>query len=187
MSPTRELRAAVLLSLLGSALVLVAASRSWGAALVDQGSRLPVRAVEVTGEQLAPGLRALALVGLAGVVGLLATKRWGRTAVGAVVLACGLGIVYLALEHGSGTAVVDHLPPDVGIRQVSKVTTTGWPLTTWFGGALVAVSGALVLWRGRRWATLSAAYETPAARAPEPPSTDKAVWDALDRGEDPTS
>jgi hypothetical protein len=23
--------------------------------------------------------------------------------------------------------------------------------------------------------------------APEPPTTDKAVWDALDRGEDPTS
>ena len=187
MSPSRELRIAVLLSLVGSTLVVLAASRPWGAAVVDQGSRLPVRSLQVSGEQLAPGLRALGLVGLAGVVGLLATRRWGRAAVGAVVLACGLGIVYLALEYGSGTAVVDHLPPDVGIHQVTKVTTTGWPLTAWFGGALVALAGGLVLWRGRRWATLSAAYQTPAARAPEPATTDKAVWDALDRGEDPTS
>jgi uncharacterized membrane protein (TIGR02234 family) len=183
----RELQAAVGLLLAGSAVVLLAASRPWGAAVVDQGARLPVRHVQVTGDDLAAGLRALGLVALAGVVALVATKAWGRLLVGALVLGSGLGVVGLALAAGGATAVRDHLPADVEAGTVRDVTTTGWPAGAGLGGALVAASGALVLLRGRRWATLSSAYRPPAARAPEPPTTDKAVWDALDRGEDPTS
>ena len=191
MTPERELKAAVGLCLAGSSIALLAGSRSWGAATIKQVG-LAVRTAPVSGDVLAPGLRALALVGLAGVVALLATSRWGRIAVGAVIFGAGLGIVFLALDRGSGAAVIDHLPQGVSVSMVSKLTSTAWPLAAWFGGLLLTGSGLLVLWRGRRWAALSGAYRTPAARAEDAgaqgvgPVTDKGVWDALDRGEDPT-
>ncbi|MBC7375655.1 MAG: Trp biosynthesis-associated membrane protein, partial [Frankiales bacterium] len=47
--------------------------------------------------------------------------------------------------------------------------------------------------RGRRWAALSARYDAPAARAEQEPDSEvsasrqeRALWEALDRGEDPT-
>ncbi|MCW2498719.1 MAG: hypothetical protein JWN87_395 [Frankiales bacterium] len=187
MNARRELRLVVVLLLVGAAVTLFAAARPWGAAVVDQGARLPVRTVQVTGEDLAPGLRALGLVALAGVVALVATRAWGRLLVGALVLACGVGVVALAVTGTGGAAIRAHLPAGVDARTVSSVTTTAWWVLAGLGGAVVGVAGGLVLWRGRRWATLSSAHQTPAARAPEPPATDKAVWDALDRGEDPTS
>jgi len=64
-------------------------------------------------------------------------------------------------------------------------TSEAWVWLTILGGLLLALSGALVAARGRRWAALSSSYQPPAARAAEPPATDKGVWDALDRGEDP--
>lgn len=48
-------------------------------------------------------------------------------------------------------------------------------------GALLAAAGVLVAVRGPRWPALGAKYEAPAA------PTDRDAWDALDRGEDPTT
>jgi hypothetical protein len=63
---------------------------------------------------------------------------------------------------------------------------TGWVVATLAGGVLLALVGALVVVRGGDWAGLGSSYDAPGA-APEPPVTDKAVWDALDRGDDPTA
>jgi hypothetical protein len=124
-----------------------------------------VERITRTGLQLEPGLRPLALVGLAATLALLATRRWGRVVVGVAVAGCGAAINALALPHGPGT----------------------WPLLAALGGLLLLAAGALTTARGHHWAGLSAAYRTPAARAVEAPVTDKGVWDALDRGEDPTA
>jgi uncharacterized membrane protein (TIGR02234 family) len=58
-------------------------------------------------------------------------------------------------------------------------------------GALVLASGAMALTRGRRWAAMGARYDAPTGRetigaktGPDAPPT--AMWDALDRGDDPT-
>ncbi|HEV2088276.1 MAG TPA: Trp biosynthesis-associated membrane protein, partial [Cryptosporangiaceae bacterium] len=66
-------------------------------------------------------------------------------------------------------------------------TTVLWPVLGLLGGLLVAGAGGLGLARGRRWARMGGRYDSPAAR-PSVPSRDAAgVWDALDRGDDPTA
>ena len=158
------------LCLLGSVLALLAASRSWSHRVIDHGPALPLESISRTGEQLAPGLRPLALTGLAAVVALLAARRWGRRLVGLIVLGCGVGICALSLADRD-----------------SSSHGTGWPLLSLLGGAVLAGGGVLALLRGHHWGGLSGAYRTPAARADEAPVTDKGVWDAFDRGEDPTA
>ena len=169
MTPRRELQLAVLLCLLGSALVLFALGQTWYRAAESQRLTIDAVSTSVRGSQLVSGARALGYVGLSGVVALAATKSWGRVIVGVLVLAAGVGIVIdvaRAIQDG-------------------PATPSGWAWPTLAGGVVLGLSGALVAVRGRKWAALSSSYQVPAARAQEPAS-DKAVWDALDRGEDPT-
>lgn len=183
MTGRRELQLAVGLCLLGSALVLLAVSRSW--VTVEDGAGLTISSVRgsVDGGEVAGGAQALGYVGLAGVVALAATRRLGRVLVGVLVAAAGVGVVVdvaQALSDGLGSR-------GVGAGQVVAGTSPGWAWTAVVGGLLLVLSGLLVAVRGRRWAALSSAYEAPAGRPDAPPVTDKGVWDALDRGDDPTA
>ncbi|MDT7539226.1 MAG: hypothetical protein QOI82_2811, partial [Actinomycetota bacterium] len=92
MTSRRELVASVLLCMLGSALVLLAVSRPWIAHSLPAEAPLPPKRFEVPGAHLAPGARALALVGLAGVAAVPATRRLGRIVVGALLIAAGAGV-----------------------------------------------------------------------------------------------
>jgi uncharacterized membrane protein (TIGR02234 family) len=204
MTSRRELQLAVLLCLLGSALVLFALGQSWYS--FEAGQRITIDAVRTSyaGSTLAPGAEALGYVGLAGVVALAATRRWGRLLVGLLVLAAGIGVVIVvsrALGHGIAEQGLQQALPTAscptgqggcsrgvaGFTPAQARTQAAWAWLTLAGGVLVALSGVLVTVRGRRWAALSSSYEPPSARASEPPATDKGVWDALDRGEDPTT
>lgn len=186
MTSRRELQLAVLLCLLGSAVVLLAGSQTW--VTLQDNQQLTIAAVRssVPGSTLVPAALALGYVGLAGVVALAATKRWGRTVVGVLVLVAGVGVVVVvarALQDGIAAAALEEAC-DGTCGVASRVA---WAWLTLAGGVLLAVSGALVTVRGRRWAALSSSYAPPASRAQQPPATDKGVWDALDRGEDPTT
>jgi len=48
------------------------------------------------------------------------------------------------------------------------------------------MGGVLTVVRGRTWKGLGSSYEARGAK-PVEPVTDKGVWDALDRGDDPTA
>jgi uncharacterized membrane protein (TIGR02234 family) len=66
----------------------------------------------------------------------------------------------------------------------------GWPLATVLGGLLVAAAGGLTLARGRDWPGMGARYDRPSGSArpgSARPETEAALWDALDRGDDPTA
>jgi uncharacterized membrane protein (TIGR02234 family) len=180
----RGLRLAVLLCLVGSAVVLLAAGRTWALVEVEELSGFHLRSAYVTGELAAPGLRPLALVGLAGTVALVAARGWLRVLVGVLLLAAGVSVVALAIGNAGGVADVT---PAVDPVKVARVSHTAWRWVAMVGGALLGAAGALAALRGRHWTGLSQAYETPAARAGQEPVTDKGVWDALDRGEDPTA
>lgn len=184
MTARRELRLAVLLCLVGSAVVLLAVGRTW--LTFDAADRLTIADApsRVAGTQVLGLVRPLGLVGLAGVLALAATRSWGRIIVGALVAASGAGVVIdvaLALHRG----LAAHLgffsdgpgPHEIHLRP-------GWAVTTLLGGVLMSGAGLLVAVRGRRWAALSSSYEVK-GEAP-PPATDKGAWDALDRGDDPT-
>ena len=192
-SGRRGLTVAVALCLLGSLLVLATASAPWAEVVVLRGAVLPDTTVAVQGTDLVPGLRAVALAGLAGVLALVATRRTGRVVVGALVALCGVGVVALVvrvLGRLDRAAVLTErvlaLSP-VGVR--ADPAPTPWPWLCLAGGVLLVATGMLVALRGRRWAEMSRRYDAPAARAPDPSpeAGERAAWEALDRGEDPTA
>ena len=193
--PRRELRLAVLFCLLGAGLLLLALSRVWVS--FSDSQQLTASAVRtgVHGTLIAPGARALGLVALAGVVALAATRRLGRLLVGVLLILAGVGAILvvarvlgddLVQRAVSAQAEHDQLP---GLRRLTDLSAQRtWPALAIVGAALVAIAGLLVSVRGRRWATLSDAYRPPATRSlPAAPVGEKAVWDALDRGDDPTT
>jgi uncharacterized membrane protein (TIGR02234 family) len=167
----------VALCLAGSALTLFAVTRTW-VTLTDPRQLTIHEVVRLqSGVHYAPEVRALAFVGLAAVAALAATRTWGRSLVGALLTVAGAVVVL---------RVGDLLAGGVAIGR-SAHTHPGWPWLTLLGGLVMAVGGALVATRGRRWAALSSSYQVPSARETDAEPTDKGTWDALDRGDDPTA
>ncbi len=184
---------AIALCLLGSLLVLGTASRTWVEVVVLRGAVLPDTTVAVRGTDLVTGLRAVAVVGLAGVLALLATRRTGRVLVGVLLALCGAAVVALVsrvvgrLEREALLSQQVLALSPVGVR--TDAPATPWPWLCLAGGVLLALTGVLVALRGRRWAEMSGRYDPPTTRAAEPVDGEQAerrLWEALDRGEDPT-
>ena len=199
MTPRRELQVAVSLCLLGAAFVLLGVSRTW--VTIEDSGRLTVQELHrsVSGATLAPGLRALGWVAMAGVLALAATRRWGRVATGFVIFLVGAVGVIAAARELDRTRLLDEAARAAYTCGPSSICSSpsgfdfpdlvAHPGPLWLcviGAVLVAVAGALTALRGRDWAGLGSAYEAPGG-APEVPVTDKGVWDALDRGDDPTA
>ena len=197
----REVGIVVLTCAAGGGLALLGASQPWLRLTAPRRPPFSDVALALTGRDLEPLVAALGLVGLAGVVGLLATRRWGRLAVGAVLAVAGLVIAVSSVPRVSapGTGDARDLLADAGRGAVpagAAVTGTAvpaWPLVAALGGALLVAGGLAAVLRSRRWPTMSARYEKPASLPTAQPTaqsaapTDAALWDALDSGHDPTA
>jgi hypothetical protein len=174
-SPRRELTTAVVACALGAVLALWVAGRTWRVA-AGKGA-MPLPGNTFTGTELLPWLPAVALVGLAGAAALLAVRGWTRALLGLLLAAAGLLLAGGAV-YGVATANRGYL---------------AFPLLLGLGGLLVAYAGGRTLRRGPSWPSLGSRYEPPAADPVEyversgPSRSDVAMWDALDRGEDPTA
>lgn len=179
----RELTLACLLTAAGGLAMLFAAGRSWASVVITQPP-LPVRRLAVTGGQLGGPVRALALVALAGVAALVALRGWWRSAGGAVLLVAGIAALYafgLASPDGVRRSAPVSAQPGTG-AEVAVSGRTVWPYCYLAGGMAVALAGGLAVAAGRRWPSLGARYDAPAAG----PAQAADPWSALDRGEDPT-
>jgi uncharacterized membrane protein (TIGR02234 family) len=197
-SPTGDSRrmfaTALLLDLIGGGAALLIAGRPWQTVTVSRPRPLADELVHLSGKTLQPGVFGLALVALAGVVAVLATKRLGRRIVGTALVLAGALLVWRA---ASGLAEVSPAQArSLAVRATSSIGVDGssavhlthapaWPLLTIVCGLLVIGSGLLVAVRGARWTVMSARYDAPLASAR--PQTDAALWTALDRGDDPTA
>ncbi|HEV7657455.1 MAG TPA: Trp biosynthesis-associated membrane protein [Mycobacteriales bacterium] len=191
----RELGAVVGACALGGGMVLFSVGPTWLRVSAQRRPPLADVTLSLSGRTLEPLVAGLGIVGLAGVVGLLATRRWGRLVVAAIVAASGIGVVVTALTRlaAPGQAELADLLQEsdrgAGLAAdpaISATASPGWPLLAAAGGLLLALGGLAALARSRHWPTMSARYDTPAARA-QRPRTDAAVWDALSRGDDPTT
>jgi uncharacterized membrane protein (TIGR02234 family) len=183
MTARRELLTAAGLCVLGAALVLVALSRAWISHRIGTAP-LPSRTETVVGTHLASGARPLALVGVAGVAAVPATRRLGRLLVGVVVALAGVGVVLVvarALIDPAGA--VRRAPLLVDAHIGGAVGLGGWPYVALLGALLLVAAGLLIVVRGRSWASMSSRYDAPAQR---PREGEASLWEALDRGEDPT-
>ncbi|WP_433049314.1 Trp biosynthesis-associated membrane protein [Dactylosporangium sp. CS-033363] len=158
-------------------MVLLAATRSWQALSVAQPAPLPPLHTDRTGTELAPWLPALAVVALAGAGALFATRAVARLVVGVLLLVAGAGIVIASLAT---------LGDDVRLV---------WPLVCVPLGLVVLAAGFVTVRVGRSWPGMGARYERPSVAVSESPAApardrkrdpDTELWDALDRGEDPT-
>ncbi len=204
----RELTASVLLALVGGALVLWSSTHGWAHIDVVRAAPLPVQHATVSGKDIAGWANAMGFVGLAGGIALLATKAWGRLAVGSLLALAGCVAVLGGVVGLTATADSPH--------ETQRILPQ-WPTVTLGAGLLLVIAGALSLWRYRYWrgalAGMGRRYDSPAAVAVEgskprqgvdqnndphsyatTPAPGRAVesdparmWDALDRGEDPTS
>ncbi len=172
----------------GCLLVLLAAGRAWVTNARDPGGLAEM--VSPTGADLSPVLTPLALAGLAGVVAVLAAKGVGRRVIGALLALCGLAAALGAWaatgEEGVRTWLREHNVL-AGAASATWDTVVIWPVLAGLGAALMLAGGIAAVARGGRWAGMSDRYErTPAPTAPQA-TDDRALWDALDRGDDPTA
>lgn len=169
MTPQRQRLLAVLACLVGGALAFFAVTRVWAVEVVPRPEPLTPLRTERSGGSLVGWLAPLPVVAVAGAGALLATRRAGRVLIGVLLVVVGLAIV-----AGAGYGV-------------TRADDPGWPLVAVLGGLLVAGAGGLAVAKGRDWPGMSARYQRRDDVRPTPfPSTSRDVWDALDRGQDPT-
>lgn len=184
MTPRRELGIAVLMTLAGAGLVLIAAGRSW-VSISARPSGLVATTTAARGAA-AGVVRSLGLAALAGVAGIAAARGRGRIAVGLVLALAGAGAATLAIAAGSRPTPVSGQQSATPNREMES---TAWPWVAASGGVIVAAAGVLVTLRGTRWSALPQRYAGAAATvtATRPvEATDAGLWDAQSRGDDPT-
>jgi hypothetical protein len=196
----REFTVAVVLCAVGAAIALWAESRPWAVVVVVRPAPLPEIRRGLTGKSVAPIVGALATVGLAGSVALVATRGFARLAVGLMLVLSGGGSAAFA-----AAAMINPLHPPGGevVRDRASIT----PLLCVIGGILIALAGVATVARGRRWPAMGGRYAAARSTQPSPaiaggdarvvggqgtvrPSASldslADAWDAMDRGEDPT-
>lgn len=194
----RGLLIAVLLTMAGGALELLAAGRPWAYAVVRQPPPLPVHEVAVSGADLGGAVRAYGLLALAGAPALIATTRGTRVLVGLVLVAAGVASLLVLGSLGAGH-VRDTTTVQALVATATTVTVsgrTGWPVGYALGALLVVAAGGLTVLRGARWPGMSSRYDAPSRRpgtrggtrvpAGSGGRSELDPWTALDRGEDPT-
>jgi uncharacterized membrane protein (TIGR02234 family) len=192
---------ALVLELLGAALVLLVATRDWQTITTVRARPFSADVLGASGRTLDGAPTALALVALAGVVAVLATKGVVRRVVGALVALAGVGIVWRSIaaapavgaSRAAGLVRAKHETVGGAAVVAQHVTVhPAWPVLSAVGGLLVLTAGVLVVWHGGRWGAMSARYERPAGADVEDAErsrarADAALWTALERGDDPTA
>ncbi len=178
---------AVLACAAAAGLALYAASRAWVIEIEARPAPLSPITTPRTGGSLVPAVPALALVALAAAGAIVATRGRARLAVGALLVAAGVGMA-AAASSVLGRAGVE----------------AGWAVVAITAGVIVAGVGLVAIRLGRFWPGMGEKYERGPGRAapgdherPEIAGTstesnvsdntsDTGLWDAIDRGEDPT-
>jgi uncharacterized membrane protein (TIGR02234 family) len=185
---------ALALDLVGAAGALLIATRHWQTITTPRPAPRRDDILQITGRTVDSAPTALALVALAGVVAVLATRGLVRRVVGGVLVLAGAGLIVRSITAaGSMSATrarslvrARHVTVDLTGVTPHVSTSPVWPVLSVVGGVLVLVAGVLIAWRGHRWLAMSARYEAPADPARDQARASTTMWSALDRGEDPT-
>ncbi|MEV0680506.1 Trp biosynthesis-associated membrane protein [Actinosynnema sp. NPDC050436] len=141
-------------------LLLAGAAALWGSSqfVWDEARNL-------RGGDVLPASVPLALLFLAAIAAVVALGGWVRRVLGVLVLAAGVTAAWLAVAQdgalpGRATAVL--------------------------GGLLAVAAGVVLVLRGSAMPRLGGGYQTPGAakRSADP---ERELWNALERGDDPTA
>lgn len=195
----RRRPAVVAALLLGvGAIALWASSRmTWVTAYSSDGLGAD-RTLTLDGGTWAASLTPLALALVAAIAASFAVRGWALRIVAAAVTAVAVAAAIPAAGLLGGDADPEDAAriADLPVRATVTATDVAYgPAVLALVGAAAALAAAVVLWRTpRSQAGLSSKYDSPAARREaaarrdegDEPATDRALWDALDAGEDPT-
>jgi uncharacterized membrane protein (TIGR02234 family) len=177
----------------GGALALLATTRPWVSLQADDA--LTEISVDVTGAAVAPLSIAVAVVAVAAVVAVPAVRGWLRRGVGIVVLVLAVaafaGVVGV-LADLTARARAWWAVEVGGVADTAQAAVTPvWPILTIAGLLVLAAGASIVVVRGGQWSGLSARYERSGQPRPRiagsAAALDQDPWQALDRGEDPTT
>jgi hypothetical protein len=183
-------------------LVVAVATRPWVGAGVDGGVLPGVQrgtALVATGSAVSPA-SALGLVVMACAGAMLLARRVVVTVLGALALLAALGAAWVALRVllDPVTAVLPKVAEATGLTPESvdpsgvDASATSWAVAALVLALLTALVALVAVVRGRTWGA-TRRYERPdevdAGSGGATTAADAAAddWDALSRGEDPTS
>ena len=192
-SGSRQRRSALMLLAAGALLLILSSSMTWASAT----TAIAGASVALDGATCLPGGRAVALVSLAAIGGLLAARGVLRLLIGLVVTVASLGVLAAcvsALRNGFAEVAAAALPASVdGSAAVVIERSVSGPLVAVIGLLAVVGGGVLTVLTYRRWPALGSRYERPVegnpgvVNGPGEPRGSADLWTALDRGEDPTT
>ena len=198
MKPVVEYATTVVALAVGAGTVLLVAAQEW--------QTVGPRAIEVSGRTLDTAPTALAVVALAGVVAVIATKGRVRQLVGILVAAAGAAAIWrsaAALPAVSTSRAEQIMRAKQSVNVIGgaapEVTTHPvWGVLSVVGALLILVAGVVIVVRGVRWRGMSGRYRAPGSVSGPPRSSDAdserdrarhdaSLWGALERGDDPTA
>jgi hypothetical protein len=177
---------------LAAAMLWVSSALVWYRVTAQVPLRGPVP-VEFTGAQAWPPVLGLAPLALAGVAAVLALAGPVRRVLGVLIAALGIWVVEAAARAvlGSHPGPFDPgypTPPEgVGVDALrdQPLVATGAPWTAVAAGLAMVAAGVWVTVRERDLPRFGARFSVGHDR-PRQPDQDRAWWDALDGGKDPT-
>lgn len=165
---------------LGVVVALLSSSPTW----LRVTLRVGAGQVKLTGSGAAPAVVPLALVAAAGLIAIALVRNWVRRVLAVLAAAGGVGVFIAAVRVLAGPDSVARGSGKVtGAGEVASVHVSVAPYIGVLGAALI-ISGAVVIaLTCGSWPAPGRRYERDNAPTGRP-SDD---WDALERGEDPTT
>ncbi|MGW5263675.1 Trp biosynthesis-associated membrane protein [Microbispora sp. NPDC004025] len=181
----------------GGGLALLAAGRVW-VTLGTAGSPAGAGGGSLTGNDLVAWLTPAALAALAAVLAVLAARGVARRVTSVVVALLGAAVAAGAWDGTRGgtiaAAAAGHMTTAVTSAGHISVESRAWvwPVLAAAGGIVLAGAGAAAAVLSARWPGMSSRYERGAGRAgtggtARVKDADRAMWDAIDEGDDPTA
>lgn len=186
----------------GAGLVLLAAGRTW-ATVTFTGQAGPIGAgkVSLAGGDLVAWLTPASLAALAATAAVLATGGVARRVIGALITLLGIAVLVACWNGTRGQTIAsaagEHTRSVVVSTEHMVAESRPWPLVAVAGGLVLIGGGAVVAVRGGRWPGMSSRYDRPGggSRTEGGPGDrsargrrtgERAMWDAIDEGIDPT-
>jgi len=181
----------VCLALVVAAAALEGSARlGWFTTGVDAVGRGTV-VVTATGGDLVPGLSGLALLALAAVAAAVALAGTARRLLGGLVAAAGcyvgVAVVRLLLVPPSAAAIAALPEAPAGGTPAASVTPAAGPLPAAMAAILLLAVGLALLVTEPRLPRFGSRYSARTAERAAPEDPDRAAWEALDAGRDPTA
>ncbi len=187
----RSLGVVCLLLLVGAGTSWISGSLTWFSVELPTATRGTV-AASVTGAQIQPTVNAVAAVLLAAVAATVALSGIARRVLGVLVALVGVAagwttVARIAVPPTPAELVSARAGLNTGGQPAgtSAVTTSVGPWVAVAAAVLAVSAGVLLVVRERRMARLGARYSAPGSATP-PADPDRAAWQELDDGGDPT-